>query len=138
VDSDRSFSFPGTVAEQRAFDEEEQFRRVDRGLQAPLTAFDSPSKGRAGLTASTALDSLAWVSDDCYRIADTSGRIWLPGFMVPATLCTGRQPRSDQFAGAKPSYLMDADERAAASADDQRRERLRRPTTGEVMRVGQE
>src|SRR5689334_17243725 len=42
----RSFTFPGTIAEQEAFDEAERFRRVERGLMPPLTAFDSPAKGR--------------------------------------------------------------------------------------------
>jgi hypothetical protein len=138
ADSRRSFTFPGTIAEQRAFDEDERLRRVERGLQAPLTAFDSPSKGRAGLTAHTALDSLAWVSDDCYRLADTSGHVWLPGFMLPATICLKRHPRADLFAAVKPSYLMDTDEHRAADAEAQRRERLRRPTTGAVMPLGKD
>jgi hypothetical protein len=37
------------------------------------------------------------------------------------------------FLTAKPSYLMDDEERAAVDAEKQRRELLRRPTTGAVM-----
>ena len=52
---------------------------------------------------------------------------------VPPTTCTRRPARTDLFVTAKPSYLMGAEERAAADAETQRRERLRRPTTGAVM-----
>lgn len=134
----QSFAFPGLIAERRAADDDERFDQTERGLRAPLTAFDSPSKGRAGLASRTVLGSLAWISDDCYRVADTSGRARLQGSPVPATLCTRREPRDDLFATAKPSYLMDAEERAAAAAADERRDRLRRQTTGEVMSFEQD
>jgi hypothetical protein len=138
ANSYRSFAFPGTIAEQRAFDDQARFHRTERGLQAPLTVFDSPSKGRAGMTASTALDSQRWVSDDCYQLVDTTGRLWLPGFWVPATLCVRRQPRADLFEAAKPSYLVNKEEGEAADAEAQRRERLRRPTTGAVMALSED
>jgi hypothetical protein len=134
----RSFTFPGTIAAQEAFDHAERLRRVERGLQQPLTAFDSPSKGRAGLGESTSLGQyLRWTSDDCY---ETGGR-WNPSLpeyaqallAIPFHDCVRRQPRADLFATLKPSYLMDEDERRSAQAASERFERLRRPTTGVVM-----
>ena len=133
----RSFSFVGTIAQQAAFDDDERFARVERGLQAPLTAFDSPAKGRAGGIERNGLgQATAWVSDDCYRLSGT-GNLFLdqllPGFMNAPTICTRRDPRTDVFATAKPTYLMGSDELAEAQQAGQRFERLRRPTTGVVM-----
>jgi len=54
---------------------------------------------------------------------------------VPPTTCPRRPARTDLFATAKPSYLMGDEERAAVDAETQRREHLRRPTTGAVMRL---
>lgn len=133
-----SFTFPGTLGEQQAFDESERHRRAEAGLQAPLTAFDSPSKGRAGLDEQSPLGQYTrWVSDDCYQTFGTDNLFVLPIaqglYSAPTTNCMRVQPRDDLFANAKPAYLMDADERAAANERHQRIERLRRPTTGAVM-----
>jgi hypothetical protein len=134
----RSFAFPGTIAEQDAFDAAEKSRRVERGLQPPLTAFDSPSKGRAGSSESTPLGQyLKWTSDDCFEI----GGRWNPSLpeyaqallAIPAHFCGRRLPREDLFATAKPSYLMDDEERASSDQLSVRLERLRRPTTGVAM-----
>jgi hypothetical protein len=136
--SHRSFLFPGTLREQRAFEESKRLRRVERGLQQPLTAFDSPSKGRAGLTGTAAAgQEIQWTSNDCYRIRGT-GNLFAYGDMVqqnPLSACARPRPRGDLFATAKPSYLMDEDERAEADAAFQRRERLRRETTGAVLQL---
>ena len=134
----RSFIFPGTLGEQQAFDEAERHRRAEAGLQAPLTAFDSPSKGRAGLKERTALGvSVRWVSDDCYETTGTGNLFILPSLQalvdMPATNCVSPQARGDLFVSAKPAYLMDAGEREAAAEREQRIERLRRPTTGVAM-----
>jgi hypothetical protein len=131
----RSFIFPGTLAEQQAFAESEGHRRTEAGLQAPLTAFDSPSKGRAGLSERTSLGQyVRWVSDDCYETLGTGNLFVLPSaewlYSMPTVNCVDPRPRSDLFASAKPAYLMDAKERAAADERLQRIERLRRPTTG--------
>jgi hypothetical protein len=134
----RSFIFPGTLAEQQAFAESEGHRRTEAGLQAPLTAFDSPSKGRAGLSERTSLGQyVRWVSDDCYETLGTGNLFVLPSaewlYSMPTVNCVDPRPRSDLFASAKPAYLMDAKERAAADERLQRIERLRRPTTGAPM-----
>src|SRR5882672_407849 len=134
----RSFTFPGTIAEQEAFDEAERFHRVERGLQAPLTAFDSPAKGRAGITETDAFgQTVRWISDDCYQTTGTHNLFLLPAtaglFAIPMTNCAVPPPRADLFAAAKPDYLMDEAERAATTAASARRERLRRPTTDVVM-----
>lgn len=130
----RSFAFPGTIAQQRAFDEAERNRRREHGLQPPLTVFDSPAKGRAGLAEEPAGPfGVHWVSDDCYVFREPTERFILPGLFVEPTTCTRRLARADLFVTAKPSYLMHEDERAAVDAETQRRERLRRPTTGAVM-----
>jgi hypothetical protein len=133
----RSLTFPGTIAEQEAFDEVERFRRVERGLQVPLTAFDSPAKGRAGISATNAFgQTIRWISDDCYQTSGTNNLFILPTLQAlagtPVTMCT-RPTRDDLFATAKPDYLMDTEERAATQAMLERRERLRRPTTGAVL-----
>jgi hypothetical protein len=129
----RSFAFPGTIAQQRAFDESERLRRSEQGLQPPLTAFDSPAKGRAALPEERmAVYGVHWVSDDCYVFKEPLDRFILPGLFIEPTICS-RAPRADLFVTAKPSYLMGDEARAAVSAETQRRERLRRPTTGAVM-----
>jgi hypothetical protein len=131
----RSLRFPGTVGEERAFRESERLRSVERGLQEPLTAFDSPSKGRAGITEPFgAGQAIRWVTDDCYQLLGVTNP-WLlfPDFMAPTTLCSQPGARDDLFATLKPSYLMDDAERAEADAAFQRRERLRRETTGAIM-----
>jgi len=129
----RSFAFPGTIAQQRAFDESERIRRREQGLGPPLTVFDSPAKGRAGLSEEPAVYGVHWVSDDCYVFREPTNRFVLPGLFVPPITCTRRLARTDLFVTAKPSYLMHDEERAAVDAETQRRERLRRPTTGAVM-----
>jgi hypothetical protein len=131
----RSFRFPGTVGEERAFRESEQLRRVERGLQEPLTAFDSPSKGRAGITEGFGNGQvIRWVTDDCYQLLGVSNPFLLfPDFWAPTTLCAQPGPRDDLFATSKPAYLMDEAERAEADAVFQRRERLRRGPTDVVM-----
>jgi hypothetical protein len=139
----RSLTFPGTLAEQQAFEEAERFRRAERGRQAPLTAFDSPAKGRAGITETTPFGrSVRWVSDDCYQTVGSDNPFLLPStawmFAIPMTNCTTPPARGDLFASAKPDYLLDADARAAAAAERARRERLRRPTTGVVMSLEEE
>jgi hypothetical protein len=133
----RSLTFPGTIAEHEAFEEAERLRRVESGLQAPLTAFDSPSKGRAGLTDTNPSGQITrWISDDCYQTSGTNTLFVLPSLQAlagtPVTMCT-HPSRDDLFATAKPDYLMDDEERAATDAAIERRERLRRPTTGAVM-----
>jgi hypothetical protein len=134
-----SFAFPGTLGEERAFDESERHRRAEAGLQAPLTAFDSPSEGRAGLDERTVLGQyVRWISDECYQTHGTANPFILPIvvevlYAAPTTTCVNTLPRRDLFANAKPRYLMDADERVAAAERTQRTERLRRPTTGAVM-----
>ncbi len=132
-DAHRSFAFPGTIAQERAFDESERIRRREQGLGPPLTVFDSPAKGRAALTEEPAVYGVHWVSDDCYVFREPLERFVLPGLFVPPTTCTRRLARTDLFVTAKPSYLMGEEERAAVDAETQRRERLRRPTTGAVM-----
>jgi hypothetical protein len=130
----RSFAFPGTIAQQRAFDESERFRRRDQGLQPPLTVFDSPAKGRAALPEPPVVAyGVHWVSDDCYVFREPLDRFILPGLFVPPVTCTRRLARTDLFLTAKPSYLMHDEERAAVDAETQRRELLRRPTTGTVI-----
>jgi hypothetical protein len=134
----RSLTYPGTLAEQEAFEETERFRREERGRQAPLTAFDSPAKGRAGMQETSPFGkTVRWVSDDCYQTVGSDNPFLLPAtawlFAIPMTNCATPPPRGDLFASAKPDYSMDADERAAAAAERARRERLRRPTTGAVM-----
>jgi hypothetical protein len=134
----RSFTFPGTLGDERAFDESERQRRAEAGLQAPLTAFDSPSKGRAGLDQKTALGVYTkWVSDDCYQTYGTGNPFILPSaqrlYSIPTTTCVDAQARADLFEHAKPRYLMDDDERVAVAERLERIERLRRPTTGSVM-----
>jgi hypothetical protein len=133
-----SFTFPGSLGEEQAFHESERHRRAEAGLQAPLTAFDSPSNGRAGLDEKTALRPyVKWVSDECYQTRGTANPFtsWIAQglYAVPTTTCVAAMPRGDLFASAKPSYLMDADERAEATERLQRIEQLRRPTTGAVM-----
>lgn len=133
----RSLTFPGTLAEHEAFDEAERFRRVERGLQAPLTAFDSPSKGRAGLSDTSPWgQTTRWISDECAQTSGTNNPFILPSLQalagMPVTRCTD-PVRDDLFATAKPDYLMDDEERAATDAALERRERLRRPTTGAVL-----
>ena len=139
ADSRRSFSFPGTIAQQRAFEESERFRRRERGLQPPLTVFDSPAKGRAALPEEQmVVYGVHWVSDDCYVFREPPDRFAVMGLLippVPPTTCPRRPARTDLFATAKPSYLMGDEERAAVDAETQRREHLRRPTTGAVMRL---
>ena len=134
ADVHRSFAFPGTIAQQRAFDESERNRRREQGLQPPLTAFDSPAKGRAALPEPPVVAyGVHWVSDDCYVFREPLDRFILPGLFVPPLTCTRRLARTDLLLTAKPSYLMDEKERAAVDAEIQRRELLRRPTTGAVM-----
>jgi hypothetical protein len=134
----RSFLFPGTIAEQQANDEAAARRHEEAGLQAPLTAFDSPSKGRAGLSETSPLGDLKmlWVSDDCYQTTGTNNPFVLDIakglYAAPTTFCL-HPTRDDLFISAKPSYLMHAQERAATEKHLQRIERLRRPTTGVAM-----
>jgi hypothetical protein len=135
ADAHRSFAFPGTIAQQRAFDESERLRRREQGLQPPLTVFDSPAKERAKLPEERMLVyGVHWVSDDCYVFHEPLDRFFLPpGLFIEPTTCTRRLARTDLFLTAKPAYLMGDDERAAVDAEKQRRELLRRPTTGAVM-----
>jgi hypothetical protein len=134
ADAHRSFEFPGTIAQQRAFDESERLRRRERGLQPPLTVFDSEAKGRGGLPEEpTGPFGIHWVSDDCYVFREPLDRFILPGLFVPPTTCTHRLARADLFMTAKPRYLMRDEERKAVDAETQRRELLRRPTTDAVM-----
>jgi hypothetical protein len=135
-DAHRSFAFPGTIGQQRAFDESERFRRRERGLQPPLTAFDSPAKGRTDLPEEpTGPFGVHWVADDRYVFHEPDDRFILPGLFVEPTTFTRRFARTDLFLTAKPYYLMSDEERKAVEAEKQRRERLRRPTTGVVMRA---
>jgi hypothetical protein len=132
-DAHRSFAFPGTIAQQRAFDESERVRRRERGLQPPLTAFDSEAKGRAGLPEEPMGPfGVHWVSDDCYVFREPLDRFVLPGLFREPTTCTHRLVRTDLFTTAKPRYLMRDEEWKAVDAETQRRELLRRPTTGAV------
>jgi len=134
ADARRSFAFPGTIAQQRAFDESERIRRREHGLQPPLSVFDSPAKGRAALPEERmVVYGVHWVSDDCYVFREPLDRFILPGLFVPPVTCTSRFGRTDLFVTAKPSYLMSDEERAAVGTETQRRELLRRPTTGAVM-----
>ena len=134
ADAHRSFAFPGTIAQQRAFDESERVRRREQGLGAPLSVFDSPAKGRATLPEEPAGPfGVHWVSDDCYVFREPLDRFILPGLFVAPTTCTHRLARTDLFTTAKPRYLMRDEERKAVDAETQRRELLRRPTTGAVM-----
>jgi len=139
ADARRSFAFPGTIAQQRAFDESERIRRREQGLGPPLTVFDSPAKGRAALPEErTVVYGVHWVSDDCYVFREPPERFAVLGLLippVPPTTCTKRPARTDLFVTAKPAYLMGAEERTTVDAETQRRERLRRPTTGVVMRL---
>jgi hypothetical protein len=133
----RTFTFPGTIAQQREFDESERFRRREHGLGPPLTVFDSPAKGRAALPEDRmVVYGVRWVSDDCYVFREPTERFAVMGMLippVPPTTCTRPLARTDLFVTAKPSYLMHDEERAEVDAETQRRERLRRPTTGAVM-----
>jgi hypothetical protein len=132
----RSFTFPGTLGEQQSSRESERHRRAEAGLQAPLTAFDSPSKGRAGLSEQTAFGYVRWLSDECYQISGNTNLFLLPSAQAlsgPTTACVRARPRGDLFENAKPSYLMDASERDATAERLQRLDRLRRPTTGTAM-----
>jgi hypothetical protein len=96
--------------------------------------FDSPAKGRARLAEEPAGPyRVHWVSDDCYVFHEPTDRFILPGLFVLPTICTRRLARTDLFVTAKPSYLMGSEERASADAEAQRRDLLRRPTTGAVM-----
>jgi hypothetical protein len=135
ADAHRSFEFPGTIAQQRALDESERVRRREQGLGPPLTVFDSPAKGRAGLTEEMPRGvGVVWVSDDCYVFREPMDRFVLPpALFIEPTTCTRRRARTDLFATAKPYYLMGDEERKAVAAETQRREILRRPTTGAVM-----
>jgi hypothetical protein len=129
----RSFTFPGTIAEQQKVDADEAQRRTEAGLQAPLTVFDSPSKGRAGLDEhSVPGEHFRWISDACYQNAGMNTPFTFVPLMTP-TLCARSRPRDDLFMSAKPTYLMGAEERAVAAKRVQRFERLRRPTTDAVM-----
>jgi hypothetical protein len=74
-----------------------------------------------------------WVSDDCYVFREPTERFVLPGLFVEPTTCTRRRARSDLFVRAKPAYLMGDEERTMVDAEIQRREHLRRPTTGAIM-----
>jgi hypothetical protein len=129
----RSFTFPGTIAEQQKLDADEALRRTEAGLQAPLTVFDSPSKGRAGLDEHTVPgEHFRWISDACYQNVEMNTPFTFVPLMTP-TLCARSRPRDDLFLSAKPAYLMGAAERAATAAHVKRLERLRRPTTDAVM-----
>jgi hypothetical protein len=133
ADAHRSSAFPGTIAQQRAFDESERFRRREHGLGPPLSVFDSEAKGRAGLPEEPIGPfGVHWVSDDCYVFREPLDRFVVPVFIEPTT-CTHRLARTDLFATAKPRYLMRDEERKAVEDETRRRELLRRPTTGAVM-----
>jgi hypothetical protein len=134
ADAHRSFEYPGTIAQQRAFDESERDRRRERGLQPPLTVFDSPAKGRAELPEETPRGiGVVWLTDDMYVFREPLDRFVLPGLFVEPMTFTRRFARTDLFATAKPYYLMSDEERKAVDAEKRRRELLRRPTTGAVM-----
>jgi hypothetical protein len=129
----RSFTFPGTIAEQQKLDADEALRRSEAGLQAPLTVFDSPSKGRAGLDEHAVPgEHFRWVSDACYQNVEMNTAFAFVPLMTP-TLCARSRPREDLFVSAKPTYLMGAEERQAATKRVQRLEHLLRPTTDAVM-----
>jgi hypothetical protein len=134
ADAHRSFEYPGTIAQQRAFDESERVRRRERGLQPPLTVFDSPAKGRAELPEEMPRGiGVVWLTDDMYVFREPLDRFVLPGLFVEPMTFTRRFARTDLFVTAKPYYLMNDEERKAVDAEKQRRELLRRPTTGAVM-----
>jgi len=136
AEAHRSFEFPGTIAQQRAVDESERFRRREQGLQPPLTAFDSPAKGRAELPEEPSGPfGVQWLADDLYVYREPDDRFILPGLFVEPITFTRRFARTDLFVTAKPYYLMSDEERKAVEAEKQRRERLRRPTTGVVMQL---
>jgi hypothetical protein len=82
-----------------------------------------------------------WISDECYQTLGTGNLFVLPSvlglYAFPTTLCVGAQPRGDLFWDAKPAYLMNGAEREATAEKEQRMERLRRPTTGTVMRLAE-
>jgi hypothetical protein len=113
----RSFSFPGTLAEEQAFAVANEQRRVEAGQAPARTAFDSPAKGRAGLSETTVLgERIVWVTDECYAKTGSNNLFLLPGaaglFDVPMTTCVRVHPRDDLFDDVRPRYLMSADERA--------------------------
>jgi hypothetical protein len=96
--------------------------------------FDSPAKGRAGLPEEpTGPFGVEWLTDDSYVFREPLDRFILPGLFVEPITFTRRFARTDLFLTAKPYYLMSDEERKAVDAEKQRRERLRRPTTGVVM-----
>ena len=134
ADAHRSFEYPGTIAQQRAFDESERDRHRERGLQPPLTVFDSPAKGRAELPEEMPRGiGLVWLTDDMYVFREPLDRFVLAGLFVEPMTFTRRFARADLFATAKPYYLMRDEERKAVDAETRRRELLRRPPTGAVM-----
>ena len=137
----RSFSFPGTIAEEEEVVEAERQARTERALQPPKTAFDSPSKGRAGLADSTPFGQyVVWITDDCYQTWGTSNPFLVAGaaalFAAPATTCVPGQPRADLFENLKPSYLMSLEERDDRTERLRRADRLGRTETGAVALFG--
>jgi hypothetical protein len=107
----RSFSFPGTLAEEGSARVAAERRRVETGQQPVQTVFDSPSKGRAGLAAENPLgEYIVWVSDDCYARYGTNNLFILPTarglFDAPMHTCVSVQPRDDLFEHATPAYLL--------------------------------
>jgi hypothetical protein len=137
----RSFSFPGTLAEEQAFEEEgdaeEREAPIGVGLPPPKTAFDSPSKGRAGLDDTNAFGQyVVWITDDCYQTYGTSNPFLVAGaaalFSAPATTCVPGEPRGDLFEGVKPSYLISRAERDDRAERLGRADRFDRNETGAV------
>jgi len=113
----QSFSFPGTLDAEQAFDEAQAQQRSEAGLAPLRTVFDSPAKGRAGLSETTPLgEQIVWVTDECYAKYGTGNGFLLPSaaglYNVPMTTCLRVKPRDDLFANAKPRYLMSAEEHA--------------------------
>jgi hypothetical protein len=136
----RSFSFPGTLAEEQAFEEEEaeeRQARIEVGLPPSKTAFDSPSKGRAGLDDTNAFGQyVVWITDDCYQTYGTSNPFLVAGaaalFLAPATTCVPGEPRGDLFENLKPSYLASRAERDDRAERLGRADRFDRTETGAV------
>ena len=133
----RSFSFPGTIAEEQTFEEAERQARIEVGLQPAKTAFDSPSKGRAGLEDTNPLGQyVVWITDDCYQTFGVGNPFLVASvrglFAAPTTTCVPVQPRNDLFENLKPSYLMSSDEITDRTERLLRMERLGRTDTGAV------
>lgn len=133
----RSFSFPGTIAQEQALEQADRQARIDEGLEPPKTAFDSPSKGRAGLADTNALGQyVVWITDDCYQTYGAGNPFLVASvrglFAAPTITCVAVQSRNDLFENQKPSYLMSLGEITDRAERLQRADRLGRTETGAV------